>query len=102
MLHCQYIPPYIEDIDRGRYLNEAKLPKHSYSLLKELIIKGEIKRGEVQKVTGLKESASTKLIRELLKRGFIQSDTPKGEIRIKFSAKFAMRLFPDLIPEYKE
>ena len=102
MLHCQYIPPYIEDIDRGRYLNEAKLPKHSYSLLKELIIKGEIKRGEVQKVTGLKESASTKLIRELLKRGFIQSDTPKCEIRIKFSAKFAMRLFPDLIPEYKE
>lgn len=81
------------------YHNHAPLPKHSATLLKELVIKGTIKRGEVQYIIGTKDRIASSLIKKLIERNYITSDTPRGDIRIKFNTHFAMKLFPELIPE---
>jgi Fic family protein len=92
------IDKYIQ-FSRAKMYTIAPLPKHSDRLLKELVIKGTIKRGEVESVIGTKQRVASELIRELIERDYIQSDTPRGDIRIKFNAHFAMKIFPDLIPD---
>lgn len=91
---------YVKFSQENMY-NIKPLPKHSERLLKELLIKGIIKRREVQDIIGTKDRIASKLIKELIERDYIQSDTPRGDIRIKFNAHFAMKIFPELIPELK-
>ena len=90
---------YVKESQSKMYHNHKPLPKHSETLLKELIIKGSIKRGEVQKIIGTKDRVASSLIKELIERNYITSDTPRGDIRIKFNTHFAMKLFPELVPE---
>lgn len=78
------------------------LPKHTDRLLKELLIKGTIKRGEVEKIIGTKQTVASTLVKDLIQRDYIQSDTPRGDIRIKFNAHFAMKIFPELIPDMEK
>lgn len=92
------IDRYVE-FSRAKMYNIEPLPKHADRLLKELLIKGSIKRGEVEKVIGTKQTVASEHIKELLKRDYIQSDSPRGDIRIKFNAHFAMKIFPELIPD---
>lgn len=91
---------FIEDVNKGRYINEKKFPNGSLALLKEVYERGEIPRGEVMSIVGLKQTNASLLIKELLKRGFLQSDSPRGPIRAKITASFAMRMFLELIPEH--
>jgi len=99
------IKELVERIDNYVFFSREKmykidpLPKHTNTLLKELLIKGTLKRGDVHKVIGSKQTLASELIKELLKRNYIQSDTPRGDIRIKFNAHFAMKIFPELIPD---
>lgn len=79
--------------------NIEPLPKHSEKLLKALLVKGEVKRAEVQEIIGTKDRVASALIKELIEREYIKSDTPRGNIRIKFNTYFAMKIFPELIPE---
>lgn len=90
------IEKYVEFSRAGMY-NTEPLPKHSDLLLKELLIKGEVARGDVKSIINASISTATKLIKELVDRDFLESDTPKGAIRIKFNAHFASVIFPGLI-----
>jgi Fic family protein len=74
-------------------------PKYTSLLLKELLIKGEVARGEVKNIIHKSDRTATSLIKTLVDRDYIESDTPKSAIRIKFNAKFASYLMPNLIPE---
>jgi predicted HTH transcriptional regulator len=74
-------------------------PKYTSPLLKELLIKGEVARGEVKNIINKSDRTATSLIKTLTDRDYIESDTPKSAIRIKFNAKFASYLMPQLIPE---
>jgi Fic family protein len=74
-------------------------PKYTSLLLKELLIKGELARGEVKNIIHKSDRTATSLIKILIDRDYIESDTPKSAIRIKFNAKFASYLMPNLIPE---
>ena len=74
-------------------------PKYTSLLLKELLIKGEVARGEVKSIINKSARTATSLIKTLTQRDYIESDTPKSAIRIKFNAKFASYLMPQLIPE---
>ncbi|MEA3419757.1 MAG: Fic family protein [Campylobacterota bacterium] len=75
----------------------APLPKYSEFLLKELLIRGEMPRGGVAKVIHASDRTASTLIKNLLEMDFLESDTPKGAIRLKFNAHFASEIFPDLI-----
>ena len=79
-------------------LNASPLPKYSSSLFKELLIRGEIPRGEVQHIINKSDRTATTLIKTLSQMDYLESDTPKSAIRLKFNAEFASYLMPDLIP----
>ena len=87
---------YVIFSQKGMYSKEP-LPKYSEFLLKALLLQGEMPRGKVGNIIHASESTSTKLIRKLIEQDFLESDTPKGAIRIKFNAHFASEIFPDLI-----
>lgn len=92
------IENYVEFAKRKMY-KIVPLPKHTDRLLKELLIKGSVRRGDVEKIIGTKQTVASTLIKELIQRDYIQSDTVRGDIRIKFNAHFSMKIFPELMPD---
>lgn len=88
---------YIELSQKGMY--KQSLPKHSDLLLKKLLVQGEITRGEVEKIINKGRTTSSELIKKLIELEYIESDSPKGTIRLKFNSYFSSKIFPDLIPE---
>jgi len=87
---------YIDHTRSSHYHGEP-LSKHTEILTKELLLRGEIKRGEVQKVIGKEQRTATTLIGELLKQDYITTNSPKGAIRLKFNLQIALSVFPQLI-----
>jgi Fic family protein len=73
------------------------LPKYSEILLKELLMVGDMPRGSVAPLIHASDRTASMLIKKLLERDFLDSDTPKGDIRLKFNTHFASAIFPDLI-----
>ncbi len=94
----QRIESYIK-LSREGFLNIKPLPKYSELLFKELLLSGEVPRGKVMNIINSKNRTATNLIKELTELDFIESDTPKGFIRLKFNALFASYIFPELIPK---
>ena len=92
----QRVENYVMFSQLGMYPGK-ELPKYSELLLKELLLRGEMARGKVGNTINASGSTATKLIRELSDLDFLESDTPKGAIRIKFNAHFASEIFPDLM-----
>lgn len=92
----QRIEKYVKFSQQGMYQTEP-LPKYSEYLLKELLIVGEMARGDVAKVIHASDRTASTLIKKLLEMHFLESDTPKGAIRLKFNAHFASEIFPGLI-----
>ena len=80
-------------------LNVKPLPKYSEFLFKELLMVGEVPRGKAMDIIHTKNRTATTLIKELTQMDFLESDTPKGAIRLKFNAHFASYIFPELIPQ---
>ncbi len=75
------------------------LPKNSERVFKELLLRGEIARGEVDGIINASRRTAAKMTRELLKREYLESDSPKGVIRLKIESHLAKQLFPELIPD---
>ena len=79
-------------------LEVKPLPKYSSMLFKELLIQGELQRGKVKNIIGKKDRTATTLIQTLLHLDYLESDSPKGPIRLKLNTKFASYILPELIP----
>jgi Fic family protein len=86
-------------LSKEGFFSTKPLPKYSELLFKELLMVGEVPRGKVKDIIGTKERTATTLIKELIQMDFLESDTPKSAIRLKFNAHFASYIFPDLIPQ---
>ncbi len=96
-LHAR-IESYVRLSKEGLF-NTKPLPKYSELLFKELLMVGEVPRGKVMNIIHTKERTATSLIKELIQMDFLESDTPKSAIRLKFNAHFASYIFPELIPQ---
>jgi Fic family protein len=81
---------------------KGKIPNGVEAVLKELLLKGEIKRGEVQIITGLGDRQSTSLIGWMLKDEMLSSPSVKGALKINFTSHMGTFLFLDLIPNLIE
>ena len=92
------IESYIRLSKEGLF-NTKPLPKYSELLFKELLMVGEVPRGKVMDIIHTKERTATTLIKELIQMDFLESNTPKSAIRLKFNAHFASYIFPELIPQ---
>jgi Fic family protein len=80
-------------------VGDEPLPKYSLPLFKELLICGELPRGKVKDIIGTKDRTASTLIKELIQKDFLESNTPKSPIKLKFNAHFASYLFPELVPQ---
>ena len=90
-------------------LRRAKIiqgPKPEYQSLKpeavymlqEALLRGEIGRGDIIRVSGMAERTGRVLLGQLLDEGLLVSGTPKGAVRMSFPTHVAGHLFPDLYP----
>ncbi len=86
-------------LSKEGFFDTKPLPKYSELLFKELLMVGEIPRGKVMDIIHTKDRTATTLIKELIQMDFLESDTPKSAIRLKFNAHFASYIFPELIPQ---
>lgn len=86
-------------LSKEGFFDTKPLPKYSELLFKELLMVGEVSRGKVMDIIGTKDRTATSLIKELIQLDFLESDTPKSAIRLKFNAHFASYIFPELIPQ---
>jgi Fic family protein len=68
-------------------------------LISELCLKGEIPRGDVPAIIGLKDSAAREIIRHALEDEIIVSPSPKGILQINFPLKVRETFFPRLFTD---
>jgi Fic family protein len=74
------------------------LPTGSALVLRDLLLRGEISRGEVARIAAVSPRTGQTIARELLARRLALSDSPKGALRWGFPSDAAASYFPNLFP----
>ncbi|MBA4368324.1 MAG: Fic family protein [Desulfobacterium sp.] len=92
------IEQYIQLRFRHLIPEVAPLRPEALHLIREAFVFGEFARGQAARLTGLKERTARSLIAELIADGLLVSDTPKGLLRLHFSARLLPIWFPGLGP----
>lgn len=72
-------------------------PEAKY-VLTEIMMRGEIARGEVPRLIGLGERTATDLISQLLEEELVTSDSHRAPLQFHVPAKVVGYYFPDLYP----
>jgi Fic family protein len=78
---------------------DAKMRGHLGRLLKALCLEGEVTRGEVPGILGLKGTAGREVIKKALAEGLVSSPSPKGRLKIAFPNKVVDSYFPQLFTD---
>jgi len=78
--------------------DEKPLRPEARHVLTEVMIRGEIARGEVPRLIGLGERTATDLIRALLEEELVTSESNRSPLRFHIPAKVVGYYFPDLYP----
>ena len=68
-------------------------------LLEEALIRGEFERGDAPRITGLPERTARRVLNDAIATGLLASETPKGQLSLRFPADTLDALFPRLFPE---
>lgn len=75
---------------------QLELRSESARLLTEAASRGEFERGEASRITGLPERSARRALNELINKGLLDSDTPKGPVSLRFAPDTAEVIFPRL------
>jgi Fic family protein len=78
----------------GRYTG---MKLEASRMLQEVLLRGEVGRGELAAASGLKR-AGRDILAQLLEEGILVSSMPKAPVRLAFPTHLAGHLFPDLYP----
>lgn len=70
----------------------------AFYILETVLLRGEVPRGEVDKISGLKERTARMLLSKLVEDGILASETPKGAVSLRFPVNCVEVLFPTLFP----
>jgi len=81
-----------------RYVEIKGWKPEAFYLLETVLLKGEIARGEAERITGLKSRNARSLLSILVQDGILNSDTPKGSVYLHFPVTAVEILFPLLFP----
>jgi Fic family protein len=68
-------------------------------LLRDVMLRGTVARGEVGRITGTSERSARSLLSKLTGHRLLVSDTPKGPVRLGFPLLSVGYYFPRLYPE---
>jgi len=78
---------------------EPKTREHLLRLLRALCLEGELARGAVPHILGLKGTAARAMIRRALDEGLVSSPSEKGLLRLAFPHKVLDAWFPQLFTD---
>jgi Fic family protein len=81
------------------FVDSSALRPEATRLLEEALIRGELERGQVARITGLSERTARRVLGEVIAIGLLASDTPKGAVSLRFPVDALEILFPRLYPE---
>jgi Fic family protein len=87
---------YLELRQRGGILGAKPIRSEAEYLLKDVLLRGEVPRGEVSRITGLKERTARTLVSELLQADLLQSASIRSPLRIKIPVAVGEYYFPKL------
>ena len=77
---------------------ERGLKPEAARLLEEVLVRGEVERGEASRITGLPERSARRVLNDVASEGLLASATPKGPVSLRFPAQSLETLFPRLFP----
>ncbi len=77
--------------------SQKMMSKNSAAVLDAVFYRGEIARGEVQKICGVQRRRATSIIKELVDGGFVTSASAHGTLTLVFTADSTPHLFPKLV-----
>lgn len=80
----------------GVYARLKGFRSEALRFLEQVVLRGQVARGEAPSLTGLKERTARDLLAALLADGILSSDTPKGPVYLRMSLASAETLFPAL------
>ena len=72
------------------------LPSSATAIARDVLVRGEVARGEAGRITGLRDRAAREVLSQLTASGLLASATPKGPVSLRISAAAAETLFPRL------
>jgi Fic family protein len=85
-----------------RYCEEeeacGELQKGSFPIIREVLLSGEIARGAVESVTGYKDRQARNIVRALLDKGLLNSESTRAPLRLSIPHVVVERWFPKLYP----
>ncbi len=73
-----------------------RLPRGSWSLLREAVVGGEFSRGRAGEITAYETRQARTVLNTLIDRGYLASEGPRGAVRLGFPAEIIDRWFPRL------
>ena len=77
-------------------IRAKRISKGSWRLLREAILVGEFPRSRAAELTGYQDRQDRTVLSELIAKGVLASDTPKGPVRLGFPSTVIERWFPGL------
>jgi Fic family protein len=77
-------------------VSEKKISKAGAKVMARLLFQGEIPRGQVLEIGGVKQRRGTQIVKELLDALVVRSETAYGPLRLNISSDMAAVLFPQL------
>lgn len=80
-------------------IQNTKLPRGSFALLRHALLSGEFERGKAPTVSGYKERQARTVLSKLIDAGLLVSSGPKAPVRLGFPSHVVDRWFPKLYPE---
>ncbi len=81
-----------DEVEAGR------LPKGSFPLLREALLAGEVPRGRAREITGYGERMARNVVSNLLKKGYLKSESSRSPLVLAFPIDAVERWFPRLYP----
>lgn len=86
------------EIYTNEEVSSKRLPKGSFSVLREMLLSGEVERGKIEQITGYKERMAREVLSRLSEKGLAVSNTPKSLVRLGFPLEIVERWLPNLYP----
>jgi Fic family protein len=79
-----------------------RLPPKSSAILEAVLYRGELPRGDAEKVLGTSPRHARRITSALVERGVLTSASTRAPLRLAFPAALAPRWMPGLFPEKNE
>ncbi len=76
----------------------GRMPKGSFAILREALLAGEVPRGRASEITGYGERMARYVVSDLLKKGYLKSETTRSPLVLAFPIGVVERWFPRLYP----